>query len=173
MRVGAEPEFGYISEDLAKTKKRILENRISLNEKLRRAEIEEDKAIKEKRKTARAGVKPSSQKVYNVTLDNVSKPELELVKDEKMTAVNVSKQGAELAKDDKKTVVKEPVDPKKDVAKSDASDGDDVDEDEDELGGKKAGVDPVKAETLNILGDLIDLTRTAPKKETASTQAAK
>ena len=173
VRVGAEPEFGYISEDLAKTKKRILENRISLNEKLRRAEIEEDKAIKEKRKTARAGVKPSSQKVYNVTLDNVSKPELELVKDEKMTAVNVSKQGAELAKDDKKTVVKEPVDPKKDVAKSDASDGDDVDEDEDELGGKKAGVDPVKAETLNILGDLIDLTRTAPKKETASTQAAK
>ena len=170
VRVGAEPEFSYISEDLAKTKKRILENRISLNEKLRRAEIEEDKAIKEKRKTARAEVKPPNQKVYSVTLDNVSKPELELAKDEKKTAVNVSKQGVEVVTEEKKNAAKEPADAKKDVAKAD---DDDADEDEDEIGNKKAGVDPVKTETLNILGDLIDLTKAAPKKETASTQARK
>ena len=124
--------------------------------------------MKEKRKVARAEVKPANQKVYNVTLDNVAKPELELAKDEKKTAANAGKEGIEVAKDEKK-----PADPKKDVAKADAADGDDADEDEDELGGKKAGVDPVKAETLNILGDLIDLTKTGPKKETASTQAAK
>jgi hypothetical protein len=52
------------------------------------------------------------------------------------------------------------------------ADADIEDEDSDEvdaLGNKKASVDPVKLETLNILTDLIDLTRGTPKKETAST----
>ncbi len=145
-RVAVDPEFGYINEDLLKTKKRIVENRISLNEKLRRAEIEEEKAIKEKRSAERGKVKPPERKAYSLTLDNVSKPELQLVKNDK----------------------------KKEEAKpaADAETNDTPVEDEDEASAKKTGLDPVKTETLNILGDLIELQRGGPK-QTASTVSPK
>ena len=77
-RVAADPEFRYITEDLEAVKKRLAENSISLNEKARRAEIEEDKARKEARTAAREKVKRPDAKVYAVTLDNVNKPELQL-----------------------------------------------------------------------------------------------
>ena len=44
-RVEADPEFKYINDDLERIKKRTAENRISLNEKVRRTEIDEERAI--------------------------------------------------------------------------------------------------------------------------------
>ncbi|HEV7866667.1 MAG TPA: carboxy terminal-processing peptidase, partial [Chthoniobacteraceae bacterium] len=64
VRVAADAEFGYISEDLARVKERLAENRISLNEKARRAELEEDKARKERRIAERAQAKLPEQKVF-------------------------------------------------------------------------------------------------------------
>ena len=69
-------------EDIERAKKRIAENRVSLNEQARRAELNEDKARKEAREKERAKLKTSEEKVFAVTLDNVAKPQLEL-KEEK------------------------------------------------------------------------------------------
>ena len=82
-RVAADPEFRYITEDLNLMKKRLAENTVSLNEKARRAEIDEDKAKKEQRTAARDKIKRPEIKVYSLTLENVNKPELQLVKHEK------------------------------------------------------------------------------------------
>ena len=141
-RVTADPEFGYITEDLAAAKKRQAENKVSLNEKARRAEIEQDKARKEVRTAARAKLKQPEAKVYSVTLENVSKPELKLV-----TAEKPEKKPAE------------------ETTKPDATDEDEEADVEGDL--KAAGRDTIKNETLNILNDLIGLSR-APKPATAS-----
>src|SRR6185503_4915078 len=78
-RVAVDPEFRYITEDLDEIKKRLADNKVSLNEKARRAEIEEDKARRDARTAARAKIKQPDAKTYAVTLDNVNKPELQLV----------------------------------------------------------------------------------------------
>ena len=83
-RVAADPEFKYITEDLERLNQKIEENRLSLNEKVRRDEIAKEKARKEVRVAERAKrnghvVEP---KVYSVTLDNADKPELELAKND-------------------------------------------------------------------------------------------
>jgi carboxyl-terminal processing protease len=140
VRVAADTEFGYIMEDLDRVKKRIAENRISLNEKLRRAELEEDKARKEQRTAERAKRKAPDLKVYQVTLDNVNKPELQL------------------AKNEPKPEAAEKTDDAEDPA---ALDG------EEPGTGKQPGLDPVRNETLNILADLAELTR-SPKTASAS-----
>ncbi len=80
VRVAADPEFRYVTEDLERLKKRLAENHLSLNEKLRRSELDEDKARKEQRTAARAQLKAPDQKVFQLTLDNVGKPELQLAK---------------------------------------------------------------------------------------------
>jgi carboxyl-terminal processing protease len=147
-RVAVDPEFRYISEDLAEVKKRLAENRVSLSEKTRRAEIEEDKAQKEKRSAAREKTKTPEVKTYTVTLDNVSKPELQLVTFEKP-----KKEG-----DDKTKAPKE--------STTAIVPGEDAEDEE--ATNKSARYDAIKMETLNILRDLIDLTR-SPKTTTAST----
>ena len=78
-RVAADPEFKYVNEDLERIKTRIAENKVSLNEKTRLAEIEQDKARKQARTAERLALKHPELKVYSVTLDNVTKPQLELV----------------------------------------------------------------------------------------------
>jgi carboxyl-terminal processing protease len=134
-RVAVDPEFGYIQHDLDRLRKRIAENKISLNEKVRREELDQDKARKEQRTASRAALKQPDQKVYTVTLDNVKTPELQLVKHE------------EEKKPDRAA-----------TADDGADDPTEVDP-EDEIG-KTPRVDPVRNEALNILGDLIDLSRT-------------
>jgi carboxyl-terminal processing protease len=138
LRVAADPEFRFITEDLEAAKKRLADNKVSLNEKARRAEIEQDKAKKEARTTARAAIKRPDAKVYTVTLDNVAKPELQLLTLEK----------------DKKADVK-------------PNDDESADEEDIEADVKSTGVDAIKNETLNILGDLIELSK-GPKTTTAS-----
>ena len=143
-RVAADPEFRYITEDLEDVKKRLADNRVSLNEKARLAEIDEDKARRDKRTAAREKIKQPEVKTYVITLDNVNKPDLQLVTYEK------PEKKAENA-----------------AAAAPAADEDAADDD-DEATNKSERLDPIKTETLNILNDLIDLTRN-PKTATAST----
>ncbi len=134
-RVATDPEFAYLLEDLKRTDERLARNTISLNEKERRAEMEEAKARKKDRLAARAEYPALGQNVFEITLDNLTKP------------------GLEPAKLDKK---KKP-------------DPDDAPEGEDAADEAAPKVDPVRVEALNIVSDLVDLSRT-PK--TASTQQA-
>lgn len=141
-RVAADPEFRYITEDLEEVKKHLAENRVSLNIQGRRAEIDEDKAKRDKRTAAREKVKQPDAKTYVITLDNVAKPDLQLVTYDKT---------------DKKVA----------DGAAPATNTDDDSADEDSTN-KSERVDPIKTETLNILNDLIDLSRN-PKTATAST----
>ena len=142
-RIAVDPEFSYISDDLEEVKKRLAENRVSLNEKARRAEIEEDKARREKRTAAREKLKKPTPRAYTITLDNVTKPELQLV--------TFDKPEKKAGNKDATTAIVPPGD----------------DPDDEEANNKSTRHDAVKMETLNILNDLIDLSRN-PKTATAS-----
>ncbi|MDP9292009.1 MAG: carboxy terminal-processing peptidase, partial [Verrucomicrobiota bacterium] len=132
-RVGTDREFRYVMEDLTAMKQKLAENKISLNEKARRTELAEDKARKERRTAERAKRKPSADKDFRVTLDNVNKPDLEPVVNDKPDTTD------------------------------DAADDEDDAPDEDGVNGKKTpAVDPIKNESLRILADLIELSR-SPK----------
>jgi len=141
-------------------KQRLVENKISLNEKVRRAELDEEKARKDVRTAERAKIKPVPQKAYTLTLENVTKPELQLVVNEKKDAKD-TKAGKE-----------DGAAPKAADATTPAAVDDDADDD-DEATAKGTGPDPIKVETLNILNDLIDLQRTGGKGATASAATPK
>jgi len=159
-RVAADPEFRYITEDLDLMKKRLAENTVSLNEKVRRAEIDEDKAKRDERAAAREKVKRPEVKVYSITLENVNKRELQLVTNEKP-----EKKTAAADKAGDKAGDKEPKAEDKEAAA--ATEPDEAASDEGEGETKPTGIDPIKSETLNILGDFIELTHN-PKSATAS-----
>ncbi len=161
-RVAADPEFRYIMEDTALVTKRLDDNKLVLNLDQRKAEMDDDKARKEKRTAERAKVKAPDEKRYTVTLDNVGNKDLELYVPEK-------KKSAKAEKDD--GTPKKVEDPKegkegKDTPDIKPSTGDDDDGD-DELGDKPPLVDAIRAETLNILADLVELTR-GPKTAQAA-----
>jgi carboxyl-terminal processing protease len=181
-RVGADEEFRWVMEDIDRSKKRIAENKVTLNEKSRRSELDDEKARKEKRDDERAKHKAPEEKVFSVTLDNASKPELELktekdkLKDQKANAPQATPKTPEDPKLNlQKPDEKKPEDSKPAPAKnpSEAAKPADPDADEDEEVMPKT--DPIRAETLNILRDLVDFTKhgvpataaTAPKAETA------
>jgi len=143
-RVGVDPEFSYILEDQDRLKKIVAENQLSLNLQKRQAEIDEEKARKEKRIAERAARKQDvaagaaafarpEYKRYAVTLDNASKAELQLVTNE--GGKGSEKEGAKPSSDD--------------------NGGADLDEVAD---GAKS-VDAVRNESLNILTDLVELSR--------------
>jgi carboxyl-terminal processing protease len=136
-RVASDREFRWIADDLARVKQKIAENKISINEKARREEMSADKSREDKRIAERAKHPHPDQKDYLITLDNVDKPTLELVTNEK---------GKDAA-----------------ATEANADAGDDADDD-DIVGAKdkKAVFDPLQNETLNILTDFIDLNR-APR----------
>lgn len=166
-RVERDIEFKYVKEDLARREEKIKKNTFSLNEKERRAEIARDKARREARIAERAKRKTPEPLAYAVTLDNVDKPELELVKND-------------LDKDAKKETstptpaAKESPAPKKNEAKDakgkakPGAKGDgvapptSVTPDDEE---KEPKIDVIKHETLRILTDLIELSN---KRKTAA-----
>ena len=142
-RVQANPEFHYVMDDMARLRQRLDDNRISLNEDTRRQELNEDKLRKEARAKERLARANDDTKIYRVTLDTVDKPNLQLVTFPAKTAAN-----------------------KKAAASDGASDGD-----SDLFGGddnKEAAIDPERDEALNILSDLVDLSR-GPKTASAAT----
>ncbi len=139
-RIGVDPEFAYIIEDLDKSKKRLADNRVSLNIATRRAEIDEEKALKEKRVAERTKRTMPEPKLFSITLDNVSKPELQLATTDKK----------KVDADDKPVTAAEDADA------------------EDEAEDKKPVVDAVRNEAIDILADLSELSRGGKAAATAS-----
>ncbi len=142
-RVNDSPEFHYIMEDMERLRRRLDENKISLNEDKRKTELNEDKMRKEERSKERLARQDPDSKVYRLTLDTIDKPDLQLIMFP-----------GKIAAADKK------------VSPEAASDADSENPDGEGDGSKDAAIDPIRDESLNILGDLVDLSR-GPK--TAST----
>ena len=148
-RAQNDPEFHYVMEDMERLRHRLDDNRISLNEDVRKKELSDDKMRKEMRSKERLARNIEEPRVYRVTLDTVDKPNLQLIMYPGKMA-SAKKNGS--AK----------------VAPEAAGDSD---ADNDVFGGqdedtKEPVIDPERDETTNILADLIQLER-GPK--TAST----
>src|SRR5213594_4041577 len=149
-RVKDDPEFHYVLEDMDRLRHKIDENRISLNEEFRKKELQDDKLRKEMRSKDRLARNQEEPRIYRLTLDTVDKPNLQLIM-----------YPGKLA-EAKKNGVSPKVDPEAAAdADTDLIAGVGVGDDS-----KEPAIDPERDETLNILGDLVDLSR-GPK--TAST----
>lgn len=144
-RVTGDQEFKWIMEDADRIKKRIAENKISLSEKARKSEADEEKARKEARKAERANLKEASEKVYSVTLANAGNPEL---------SPKVDKPKKE-----------EPSD--KPIPKTDP------DEDGEDEAEAPTQVDPIRRETIKIVADMIQFNRNPPTVRAEEKTAAK
>jgi len=149
-----DPEFHYVMEDMDRLRHKIDENRISLNEDVRKKELADDKLRKETRSKERLARNEEEPRIYRVTLDTVDKPNLQLVM-----------YPGKLA-EAKKNGVAQKVDPE---AAPDA--------DSDLLGSagsnsdnKEPAIDPERDEALNILADLAAFSR-GPKTASANHQA--
>ena len=149
-RVTSDLEFHYVMEDMDRLRKKITDNRISLNEDVRRHEVEEQKARKEARSKERLARNEEEPSIYRLTLENIDNPKLELIMYPGKIAEAKNK-GADL-----KTAPEAAPDAD-DEEDSDTDTGDDT---------KPAAIDPERDETLNILTDLVQLSA-GPK--TAST----
>lgn len=169
-RVAANPEFKYVADDIARLKQTIDGNNVSLNEQTRRNEIEKQKTVREKRIAERNKHKPLDLKVYVVTLDNVDKSGLELAKNDgkKRSYVDQWVPSAPTPAPAKGT----PKGAKKNAKKSEVDVADPDEEEGDPLENENAPVvDPVRAETLNILADLVDLRNIQNAVNTPTTTA--
>jgi hypothetical protein len=147
--VQADAEFHYVMEDMGRLRHRLDENKISLNEDFRRKEMTEDKLRKDTRTKERLARNVEEPRIYRLTLETVDQPNLQLIMFPGKMA-SAKKNGASLK-----------------VAPEAAPDSD---SDDDVIGGdddaKEPAIDPERDETLNILGDLVNLSA-GPK--TAST----
>lgn len=76
-RVGSDPEFRYITDQKTRIRKRFDSNTVSLNLAERKKELADDEARREAQKKERASRGAALDAVaYEVTLDNVSQPQL-------------------------------------------------------------------------------------------------
>src|SRR5213083_1510026 len=150
-RVQVNPEFHYVMEDMDRLRKRLDENRISLNEDTRKAELNEDKIRKETRAKERLARQDEQMQMIRLTLDTVDKPNLQLIM-----------YPGKLAETKKSGVPQKVVPEAAPDADSDLIAG---------IGGgddtKEPAIDPERDETLNILTDLVDLSR-GPKTASAN-----
>src|SRR6059036_1974408 len=141
-RVKNDPEFHFVMEDIDRLRHKIDENRISLNEDVRKKELADDKLRKETRSKERLARNQEEPRIYRVTLDTVDKPNLQLIM-----------YPGKLAEAKKNGV----------VPKVDSDAAPDADSDLISGGGegdsKEPTIDPERDETLNILTDLVDLSR--------------
>lgn len=150
-RVPHNQEFHYVMEDMERLRKKLDENRVSLNEDARRKELQDDKARKETRSKERLARHEEEPNIYRVTLDNVDKPNLQLIMYPGKLAESKAKAGATKVSPEAAT-----------------------DDDTDTIGAaddtKEPAIDPERDEALSILADLVDLSH-GPK--TASTNVKK
>ena len=150
-RVAADPEFHYVMEDMERLRKKLDDNRISLNEDVRRHEVDEQKTRKEARSKERLARQEEEPSIYRVTLETIDAPKLELIMYPGKIAEAKKKGGLKVAPE----------------AASDPDDDSDLNPDlGDDDDNKAAAIDPERDETLNILSDLVRLSA-GPK--TAST----
>ena len=144
-RVHTNPEFHYVMEDMERLRRKLDENRISLNEDVRRKELQEDKVRKELRSKERLARNEEEPRIYRLTLDTVDKPNLQLIMFPGKMAAAKSKG----------------ISPK--VAPEAAAGDADSDSDADSPGNpddtKEPVIDPDRDEAVNILNDLVDLSR--------------
>ena len=150
-RVQQNPEFHYVTEDMERLRQKLDQNRVSLNEDVRRKELQDDKARKETRTKERLARHEEEPNIYRVTLDNVDKPNLQLIMYPGKLAEAKANAGA--------TKVSPEAAPDDDTDTIGAADDT-----------KEPAVDPERDEALNILADLVDLSH-GPK--TASTNVKK
>ena len=150
-RLKNDPEFHYVMEDMDRLRHKIDENRISLNEDVRKKELADDKLRKGTRSKERLARNQQEPQIYRVTLDTVDKPNLQLVMyPGKLAAA-------------KKNGVAPKVDPEaapdadSDLISSAGSDGDN----------KEPAIDPERDEALNILADLVNFS-SGPKTASAN-----
>src|SRR5213083_2384837 len=150
-RVKGDPEFHYVMEDMDRLRHKIDENRITLNEDVRKKEVAEDKLRKEMRSKERLARNQEEPRIYRLTLDTVDKPNLQLIM-----------YPGKLAETKKSGVPPKAVPEAASDADSDLVAG---------IGGgddtKEPAIDPERDETLNILTDLVDLSR-GPKTASAN-----
>jgi carboxyl-terminal processing protease len=138
-RVAQNSQFKDMSEDIRQLQERLKQNRLSLNEKVRRDELEEQNAQKEKEnQDKKKAAAANNDKVYQLALSDVDKPQLKLLEKKPESAPKASKPKATSE------------DPTEDVL------------DDDDSSGSPSTVDgdPIKRETFNVLSDLIDLSKT-------------
>src|SRR5207253_11065877 len=150
-RAKGDPEFHYVVEDMDRLRHKIDENRISVNEDQRKKELQDDKLRKEARSKERLARNEEEPRIYRVTLDTVDKPNLQLIM-----------YPGKLA-EAKKNGVTPKVDPD---AASDA-DSDLIANASGDGDNKEPAIDAERDETLNILTDLVDLSR-GPKTASAN-----
>src|SRR5213075_1570768 len=154
-RVKNDPEFHYVMEDINRLRHKLDENRISLNEDLRKKELQDDKLRKEMRSKERLARNQEEPRIYRLTLDTVDKPNLQLIL-----------YPGKLA-EAKKNGVPPKVDPE---AASDVN-TDSIAAIGAEDDTKEPAIDPERDEALNILTDLVDLSR-GPKTASANVDKA-
>ena len=146
-RISQNPEFQWIADEANRLKEKIDKNTISLNLDKREAERLENKARREKQKTARServetlegALSDDGFKVYHLTLDNVDNEELVLESDftrEQSTGMRVA------AEEEGEETSRFPYD-----------------------------IEPTKLEAINVLRDMIGLSKGSPT--TAKTEEAK
>jgi carboxyl-terminal processing protease len=79
-RLTGDPEFRYTVEDMNRVREKIKENSMSLNEKVRRNEMVDDKKRKEMREKERQSRGPAlNAQAYELTLDDLNVPKLRAV----------------------------------------------------------------------------------------------
>lgn len=144
-RVEADPEFRYVMEDVERLRKRLDENRISLNEDVRRNELKGDKLRKETRSKERIARQAEDVQIYRLTLDTVDKPNLQVINFSSKLAAAKKKASPEAADDDSDLL------------------GDDDD------GTKEPAIDPERDEALDILADLVALNKGPTTASTTTT----
>ena len=150
-RVKNDPEFHYVMEDMDRLRRKIDYNRISLNEDLRKKELQDDKLRKELRSKERLARNQEEPRIYRLTLDSVDKPNLQLIMYPGKLA-EAKKSGVP-----QKVVPEAAADADSDLIAG-VGGGDD---------NKEPAIDPERDETLNILNDLADLSR-GPKTASAN-----
>ena len=132
-RVSHDPQLQDIAKDVQQLNERLKNNRLSLNESVRRAEVAKAARRREMEETVRRNAERADRsKIYELSLDDVSKPQLPLLERTHATAKLA------LRSDN-------PVD---------AALGEREDNNLGESG-------PVKREALNILSDLIDFSKSS------------
>ncbi len=149
-RVSANEEFHYVMEDKNRLRQRLDENRISLNEDIRRKEVANDKARKELRSKERLARHVDEPNVYRLTLDTLDKPNLQLIMYPGRLADAKKNGTAKVAPE---------------AAGDSDTESDDVVTSDD--GTKEPTIDPERDETINILSDLVRMER-GPKTASAS-----
>jgi len=153
-RVKNDPELHYVIDDMDRLRHKIDENRITLNEEARKKELQDDKLRKEMRSKERLARNQEEPQIYRVTLDTVDKPNLQLIM-----------YPGKLAEAKKNGVT-----PKVDSEAASDADSDLIGGTDTQADSKEPVIDPERDETLNILTDLVDLSR-GPKTASANHQS--